>query len=59
MRGFIAALISGTVVFVGNKIGFPMLDDLAAGVIIGSVTSGPVTTFLWDDSHKKRKKLPK
>lgn len=58
MRGFIASLITGAVVFVGNKLGFPMLDDFAAGVIIGSVSSGPVTTFLWDDSHK-RKKLPK
>jgi hypothetical protein len=59
MRGFFAALISGTVVFAGNKLGFPMLDDFAAGVLIGSVASGPVTTFMWDDSHKKRKKITK
>lgn len=54
MRSFFSALITAVIVATGEVLGFHLWEDMTAGVIIGSIASGPVTTRLWDDKHKRK-----
>lgn len=58
MKTFLSATIGIATVVIGHALGFPEWADVMAGMIIGPTASGPVTTMVWDDSHK-RKRLPK
>jgi hypothetical protein len=53
VRSFFSAAIATVIVATGEVLGFRLWEDMTAGVIIGSLASGPVTARLWDGKRRK------